>query len=419
MSRLATASILAGVLFAALALRVAAGLLWQQRLPAGEPFVFGDSSTYWELGRTIARGEAYRYLSDDAKVFRTPGYPLLLAGLFAVRDRPPVLWGRLLSACLLTLGVGGVYCLGRLMFDARTGLLAAAVAACYPGLIVLGALVLSEAPFCALLPWQIICWQRGWLSKRLGAQAGWFLATGAIAGLMTLVRPSWLLFAPFALVCGLLLSGARCRHLFAALGILPALAAVMLPWWVRNHQVTGRFVPTTLQVGASLYDGLNPAAYGGSNMDFVPEMKARLEAAQAHPAAEAPLEYRLDRMLRRAAFDWAAEHPGRALQLAAVKFGRMWNVWPNHPQFRHPLAMGAIFCSYVPAMVLAGVGVWQLRHRGWPIALCLLPAVYLTLLHMVFVSSIRYRLPPMLPLIVLAAAVIVRQCAERRESSSM
>jgi hypothetical protein len=40
--------------------------------------------------------------------------------------------------------------------------------------------------------------------------------------------------------------------------------------------------------------------------------------------------------------------------------------------------------------------------------LCGLPAIYFTLLHMVFVSSIRYREPAMLGLIVLAAGVLVR-----------
>src|SRR5438874_369473 len=52
---------LTAILAVALVLRLAAGWWWQQRLPAGVKFGFGDSESYWELGRTIARGEPYEY----------------------------------------------------------------------------------------------------------------------------------------------------------------------------------------------------------------------------------------------------------------------------------------------------------------------------------------------------------------------
>jgi hypothetical protein len=57
-------------------------------------------------------------------------------------------------------------------------------------------------------------------------------------------------------------------------------------------------------------------------------------------------------------------------------------------------------------MILALWGAWRSAPRDWPYALCVLPAIYFTLLHVVFVASIRYRQPPMLALIVLAAAIL-------------
>src|SRR5262245_14006133 len=118
---------LAAILVVALALRVAAGMWWQQRLPAGMKFGFGDSESYWELGRAIARGGPYEYGPDRLKIFRTPGYPLLLAPLFLVSDEPPVMWGRVLSALLSTAAVGAAGLLARILFDERTAVVAAGI----------------------------------------------------------------------------------------------------------------------------------------------------------------------------------------------------------------------------------------------------------------------------------------------------
>jgi hypothetical protein len=63
----------------------------------------------------------------------------------------------------------------------------------------------------------------------------------------------------------------------------------------------------------------------------------------------------------------------------------------------------ALAMTYTPVIILAVIGVWRFVRRDWPSLLCVLPAVYLTCLHIGFVSSIRYRGSAMLPLIVLAA----------------
>jgi hypothetical protein len=189
----------------------------------------------------------------------------------------------------------------------------------------------------------------------------------------------------------------------------------MLPWWMRNAQITGRFVPTTLQVGASLYDGLNPDANGASDMRFV-ETFAALERAEPPQATDDVFEYRLDRRMADSALNWAWAHPGRAGQLAWIKFTRIWNVWPNETAFRSWPARLILLFTYVPLLVLSLIGAWRFTAWGWPYTLAWLPAVYLTMLHVVFVGSIRYREPAMMALAVLAAGVLA---GARRKSENM
>ncbi len=409
-----TAGQLALVLVVALGLRLAAGWWWQSRLGDGR-FGFGDSQSYWTLGRAMARGQPYQ-TGPESRVFRTPGYPLLLAPLFVLSGgEPSVLWARAESAVCGTLAVGGVWWLARRLYSSRAGTWGGWMAALYPGAVALGALVLSEAPFLALMLAQLCLWTAAWQAKTGGKAAALSVLTGLTAGAATLVRPSWLLFTPLALAVAVIFGGAgkasdtRGRRAVLGAAILAGLLLAMAPWWIRNARVTGHFVPTTLQVGASLYDGLSPTATGASRMDFVAPMT---EAERRHPAAAGGrlsdcFEYRLDRRMRSEALDWARAHPGRVAELAAIKLVRLWNLWPNERQFSTWPIRLAVVLGYLPVLALGLAGAVGSFRRGWPYVLCWLPAAYFTLLHVVFVSSIRYREPAMLALMVLAAGRIL------------
>jgi 4-amino-4-deoxy-L-arabinose transferase-like glycosyltransferase len=410
------------ILALALAVRLLAGIWWQQRLPAGRMFGFPDSESYWELGRRIAQGQSYEFGPERYAIFRTPGYPLLLAGLFLLDSEPSVMCGRAMSAVLGTIAVAGVASLARQLFDRRTALVAAGIAAVYPEAIALSTFVLSEAPFCPLMVWQLVAWTKAWntephLPRGLGSRehahatvgraTQWPAIAGILGGLATLMRPSWLLFAPFALFVGLATGPDRRKQALIGSVLLATLAMTMIPWWARNYLIAGRFVPTTLQVGASLYDGLSPTATGASDMRFVQHFVAEQRAADAQESElRGTFEDRLDQRMKDAAVVWARDNPGRVVELVWIKLRRMWSPLPNAAEFGGGLTRLALALTYTPILVLAAVGAWRYVRRDWPYALCVLPAIYFTCLHVIFVSSIRYRQPAMLVLIVVASGVI-------------
>ena len=197
--------------------------------------------------------------------------------------------------------------------------------------------------------------------------------------------------------------------------MLVMFAVTMSPWWWRNYRLTGRFVATTLQMGASLYDGLNPNATGASDMQFVPEFVQRQQQAEALARIPGPstFEERLDRRLLEAAVAWSKGNRGRVLQLSVIKFARMWSPLPNAEEFQSWFFRAAVFLGYTPLMIGGIWGAIRYLRRGWPYVLCIAPAIYLTLLHLIFVSSIRYREPAMLSLAVLAAGIICERFGKR------
>ncbi len=107
---------------------------------------------------------------------------------------PPCFWPGPEAALLGTLAVLALWWLARLLFDDRTAMLAAVLATFYPGAIVLGVLILSEAPFCPLMLLQLAFWTLAWKTPQPGRRAIFAIFAGLAAGAATLMRPSWLLF---------------------------------------------------------------------------------------------------------------------------------------------------------------------------------------------------------------------------------
>ncbi len=368
--------------------------------------VFPDSLYYWMLAGTIRDGSTYEVVEwGDIPHFalRTPGYPLFLAACRALfGDR--TLMVRLVQAGLGVVSVWLVYRLStRVAADKAntrlwtTPLVAAALTAIDPYLVATAVFLLSEALFVPLMLaslWGLAAlWQQGDQkpSRWSWAQA---LGTGFASGAAVLVRPSWVLFIPAMLFAWVIGSGRERRKgaLRGALLVVIGVIIVMAPWWVRNARIYGRFVPTAIWMGASLYDGLNPHATGASDMTFLAETEFW------------PLdEETQDALLRQRAWEFVREQPRRALWLAVVKLARYWSPWPNADSFQRPVVTMLSAIYTLPLYGLLAVGFWDRRRDFRALVLLAGPLLYFCALHLLFASSMRYRIPAAVPSIVLMA----------------
>lgn len=389
------------ILGVGLLLRAGAAWVVQWRVdadptPGAICLIPGDATGYWELARALTAGQPYAIYDPPRRVLRMPGFPLLLAaGMKLCGERPLAI--RMLLAVVGTMGCGFIFLLGKELVDGRTGLVAATLAAVTPAHVLFSVLILSEIPFATALTASL------WLMARMirlsaGRGTAWRLGglaggTGIAMGVATLVRPTWLLVAPAC--CGLWLLRERNRRTAAlSLVILAGLGLALTPWTVRNYDATGgHFVPTTLWVGPSLYDGLHPQATGASDMRFI----------ERDGVFRTQSEYEADHYYRRAAWKFARENPRRAVELGLKKLWRFWNPWPNAEQFSNPLIGLALAGPFLPTCLLAVYGIWQRRHAFWSLALPCAPILYFSAVHTLFIGSIRYRLPAEAPLLVLTA----------------
>jgi 4-amino-4-deoxy-L-arabinose transferase-like glycosyltransferase len=405
---------LLAILAIALVLRCAAAIYWHH-LAGDQLFRFGDSVSYWTLAESIADGKAYQYGSENARIFRTPLYPIVLAPFTTIANPShAVLAARFLGCLLGTIAVALIYRATRRWCSPLAARTAGLLAACYPGAIGMSVFILSEAVFCPLMIAGLDQLCRAIHHHRLDR---WGRA-GLWTGLAALARPSWILW-PIAVALALLLLAicrprrqiSELRSLASGLAIMAmAMAVILAPWWYRNYLVSGRFVLTTLQVGASLYDGLHATATGGSdeNMDFVDPFAA-LQREEDSRSASKPVdsfEYRLDRRMRDESFRWSWANRGDFLRLALLKLQRTWSPMPQAPQLGNRFIRWSEAIAYLGIVGLASIGLilpLVREHRLWIYAL---PIAYFAAIHAVFVGSVRYRQPAVLAACVLAGIAL-------------
>lgn len=409
---------LLGILLLAFVLRGATAMVLQWRLdrpPKRLDLIEGDASGYLLLADRIADGESYEIYTPPRRVLRMPGFPVLLAFVRLFTDR--LLYLRLALCVVGTVACALVYWLGRELVGVDVGLAAAGLGAASPIFIGFTPLILSETLFAATLVASLIPLSplfRRHMSAKVSAKGdvapavrgAWLSAVaGVLMGVACYVRPSWLLAAPMFAGLLVLVSVDKSRAAMHGAVLVAAVLLSLVPWGLRNRAVTGHFVLTTLWDGPSLYDGLNPKATGDSDMSFYDEENLMSKMS----------EYDVNRNYRDRAWQFVRDNPGRTFDLALIKFGRFWKPWPSAPQFDRWWAKAAVAAWFIPLVVLSLIGISRLGDN-WPaLLLCVSPIIYFTAIHLLFVSSLRYRLPAEYPLLVPAAAGLWT-CLEWRRS---
>lgn len=352
--------------------------------PPGQPprqLAFPDEQQYWQIARSLVYGGGFQDEQGNLAA-RMPGYPLFLAAATQAGGDYALHIARLAQAAVAAAGCAAGVILAVRLAGIAAGFLAGLLLACDPFGIFFSHLLLHETlAGCLLLLLVLASWPL--LSPGAGRWHHWALAALCLVGCVY-VNPA-LIGVPIG--WGLLLglgSAGRKRWLGAvALVVIPLLALV--PWAVRNRLVLGEWVWLTTRGGISLYDGQGPQATGGSD----------LAAANALPEIQHLSETQQNRFFVQRSWEQMSADPARVLRLAAHKLARMWSPWLHAEGYRGP-ALQAISMGWsVPVYLLALLGVWRLRRQGWRLAILVLPVIYLSAVHMVFVGSVRYRVPIM------------------------
>ena len=395
----------------ALALRV--GWVLYSWAAGGAEFAYPDEDVHWQLARNLVQ-HGWLITDDGRLAARMPAYPLFLA-LFAGLGTSGVLVARLAQAVVGAATVGVAWRLADDTCGRRAAWVAGILTALDPFAVFFANLLLTEGLFTLIVVALTACAWRAVRSPKLDSappSLAPFAGVALLGAAAVMTRPSSALYLPLLWLVLLCLAHDR-RRALTRLALCPVLLAVlMLPWGLRNCVALGSCAWLSTNGGATLYDAQGPQADGSSNQNFLREL----------PELRGLDEVALDRKLRQMAVEQMKSDPARVLRLAAVKLLRTWSPTPNVPEYRHSRA-GYVGAAYT-LVVLIGAAAGLLRslvlrrrraeaaspNDSVPVArlqaLLWLPVVYFTVLHCVYIGSLRYRVP-LMPLLALVAASAV------------
>lgn len=178
-------------------------------------------------------------------------------------------------------------------------------------------------------------------------------------------------------------------------------------WTARNHAKYGRVVPMSGQMGWTLWEGFS------LDREEVRRRPYDMDAESKALGLEHPLDRGAHFMAKTKAF--AAANPFEAARIVVGKALLYWRPFPYDPHSWWQ--RGALGVYYLVLFALGLVGARAALRRPGPWGAVWALLAYLTAMHSVFFTSLRYRLP-LEPFLCLLAALGAWTLAARRRGEA-
>jgi len=370
----------------------------------GAPFGFNDAGYYSQTAISLADGQWF-VLDGRPAAEHGPVMTLLVAPVSWLAS--PEDWQRLVTVVTGVAAVVVIGLVGRRLGGERVGLVAAALAALYPGLWLNDGLVMSESPGALT----VVVWMLAALVWRARPTPVWAAVMGVAAGVATLTRPELGVLIVAGVVAAWWVGGNR-RWLMAALAAVGGLV-VLAPWVAFNLGRFERPVILTTNDGTSLRAANCDPAYEGRALGG-----AVIKCLVIDPDVVGMETSQRSARWRADGIEYARDHAGRLPVVVLARLGRSLDLYGLGYQVDDDVREGrprkgswAAIVSFWVLAALALIGQRRATRFGRFVLWAPVAAVLLTTV--AFYGSHRVR-TPMEPSVVLGAALAVVALVDRR-----
>ncbi len=370
------------------------------RVLDGHGFTFGKN--WWPATAAGAPTAHWSYL-----------YTLYLAGIYQLFGPHPIV-PRLIQAVLVgLLQPLLIYHIGRLVFNTKVGLIAAAITAIYTYFIYYAATLMTEPfYFTGILVSLLLAIHVAREPGSSDSTRGRFtverraVALAIALGITVLLRQIFLLFIPFLLAWIWFVRRGQSRSTLILISAI--LIAMIIPISIFNYERFGQFVLINTNAGFAFFWANHPI----HGTTFIPILPRELGTYQdLIPADLRGLnEAALDRALLKLSIQFVLDEPLRYALLSISRIPAYFKFWPSATSsVLSNLARLAGFGLFLPFMIYGLILALRKRMRPLhvflrsPGFLVLLYFSIYTLIHLFSWALIRYRLPVDIVLVLYAS----------------
>jgi len=371
----------------------------------------GDGLTYDDVAMHLLKGEGYGGTST------WPGYSTFLAIVYFLFGRSFTVV-RVIQAILGSLTCVLIYFLGKSVFSARVGTIAAGLSVIYPFFLRYTALVHTETLAVLLVTSMTLMM----IKYHKEPSAKNCVRLGVIVGVSTLIKPVIFGFPIFLLIVMLLTS----QHKLISLknfGIILVIFSILLaPWIVRNSLYYNEFVLLP-RAGADLYNSNVPTYKYRFSLPQTkeqilkdPKYKEIIEQKEEVFKHEGSISRNIDEIDKRGYrmfLNNIIRYPDEFIKGLWFKFKEFWRPIP-HPGSPRWTPINIIITFLSAGLIsLLGFAGMIVSYKRWRTTIFLIAlVVYFTLFHTLIIGLARYRLPIM-PIMMVFASYILNEVLKK------
>ncbi|MFO7889015.1 MAG: hypothetical protein R6V04_01610 [bacterium] len=362
-------------------------------------FKTGDTLKYWDekdyytiSSNVLEKGHFSRYgIVNNA--CRPPGYPFFLIAVMAVSDN--FIFIKLVQLLLYYLSAYLIYKIACFIRkDQKISLLASGLFLIYPSILyTVNTLYPQILYMCLFL---LLIYLLFLYSKNIFT----YSVMGIINGFMILVIPLHILFLPIIIL--LIWRKKYKKNLLKSFIFILLTFMVLLPWTWRNYKIFHEFVFISTNGGKNILFGNCPLTKPNLGTTDISEIVEE-EVIEKLNMAE------IDRYYRGKAWDFIQQDPLHYLELYFKKFINYFNFRNNlaTDSIEAKLKFVLIAVTFYPILFLSILGLFFKEIRKYSINIYFITLFMLSgFFYSVFITRIRFRLPFVPFLIIIAAQII-------------